>query len=343
MLLKVTGSLPSGSYLKVIQQSINYKNGAFQNLSPTPMKAEGITYWKMFREFFKSHPGRQPPVPLPYIKTDLNNLSGDLPVIIWFGHSSYLIHIGNTNILVDPVFSGHASPVSFMLKSFPGSDIYRVEDLPVIDHLVITHDHYDHLDYKTILQLKTNVKNIVCSLGVKSHLLFWGVAENIITELDWGQSLSLETNFTLTAAPARHFSGRGLKRCQSLWSSFILKTPTYNIYLGGDSGYDFHFKEIGKKYGPFDIAILESGQYNRMWPLIHMMPEETVQAAIDLHARALFPVHWGKFSLSMHPWDEPIKRIIKKIEDLPLILYAPMIGQPLTLDGNFAGSKWWEI
>ncbi len=147
----------------------------------------------------------------------------------------------------------------------------------------------------------------------------------------------------LTAAPARHFSGRGINRVQTLWSSFILKTSTHNLYLGGDSGYDSHFKEIGDRFGSFDLAILESGQYNVMWPLIHMMPEEMVQAAIDLKASAILPVHWGKFKLGMHPWNEPVRRVIERANELNVLVKTPMIGEPLALTTQFSGSKWWEV
>jgi L-ascorbate metabolism protein UlaG (beta-lactamase superfamily) len=169
--------------------------------------------------------------------------------------------------------------------------------------------------------------------------------------MDWWQSQQLEDNMKLTAAPARHFSGRGIKRGQTLWSSFILKTPSHNIYLGGDSGYDTHFKEIGARYGPFDLAILEAGQYNTMWPLIHMMPEETVQAAVDLKAKVLLPVHWGKFRLGMHPWNEPVKRILAKVSEFEkehetrnkVQVVTPKIGEPLLINGTYDTSNWWDI
>lgn len=343
MSLKISGKLPSGKLKERIQQSPNYKNGAFQNLSPTPVQQEGITYWKMMKEFIKKHPETTPPVTLPFVKTDLKKLNKDEPVIIWFGHSSYFIHVNNKSFLIDPVFSGNAAPVSFMVKAFPGSNEYKAEDMPDIDYLILTHDHYDHLDFKTIRKLKSKVSNIVCSLGISSHLIHWDIDESIITELDWWQSIQLDKDIKLTAAPARHFSGRGIKRAQSLWSSFILKTATHNLYLGGDSGYDTHFKEIGKKFGPFDLAVLESGQYNVMWPLIHMMPEEMVEAAIDLRAAAILPVHWGKFKLGMHPWNEPIKRVLEKAKELNMPVLTPKIGEMLTLNSQFSGTNWWEI
>lgn len=343
MSLKITGKLPSRDHLEQLKQSPNYKNGSFQNLSPTKIKPEEISYWKMSTEFFKKHPETVPPSKLPFVKTDLKKLNSSEPVVIWFGHSSYFIRLENKNFLVDPVFSGNAAPVSFMVKAFPGSNEYQAEDMPPIDYLILTHDHYDHLDFQTILKLKNKVNKIYCSLGISSHLKYWGVDETKITEMDWWQSEQVDLTIRLTAAPARHFSGRGIKRGQTLWSSFILKTLTHNLYLGGDSGYDSHFKEIGKKYGPFDLAILEAGQYNTMWPLIHMMPEETVQAAVDLKAKLLLPVHWGKFKLGMHPWNEPIKRILKKARELNLAIVSPQIGEPLILNNSFRGTNWWEF
>jgi L-ascorbate metabolism protein UlaG (beta-lactamase superfamily) len=215
--------------------------------------------------------------------------------------------------------------------------------MPTIDYLILTHDHYDHLDFKTIRKLKNKVDKVVCSLGISSHLIYWGVGKEKITELDWWEATQLTANIRLTAAPARHFSGRGIKRGQTLWSSFILKTATHNLYLGGDSGYDTHFKKIGEEFGPFDLAILEAGQYNDMWPLIHMLPEETVQAALDLKAKALMPVHWGKFKLGMHPWNEPIRRVLEKAKELNVTVRTPKIGEPFFMSETFSGSSWWNF
>jgi L-ascorbate metabolism protein UlaG (beta-lactamase superfamily) len=350
MSLKITGKLPSGKHLERLKQSPNYKRNAFQNLSETPMKPDDISYWKIMKEFIHKDKDTAPPGKLPSVKTDLSKLNSSKPVIVWFGHSSYFIRIENKNFLIDPVFSGNAAPLSFMIKAFPGSNIYKPEDMPAIDYLILTHDHYDHLDFKTLRKLKSKVNKIYCSLGVSSHLKYWGFGINKITEMDWWESKQLEENLpagrqgiSLTAAPARHFSGRGIKRGQTFWSSFILKTKDHNLYLGGDSGYNSHFKEIGDKYGPFDIAILEAGQYNTMWPLIHMMPEETVQAAVDLKAKSLLPVHWGKFNLSLHPWDEPIKRVLEKAKSLNIKVYTPKIGQPLILGDSFPTESWWEL
>lgn len=343
MSFRITGKNPSGKHLERLKQSPNYKKGAFQNLSPTPMLPADVSYWKMTKEFLKKHPDRLPSAAIPFIKTDLTKIDTDKTTIIWFGHSSYLIRTENKNFLIDPVFSGNAAPLSFMVKAFHGSNNYKAEDMPAIDYLILTHDHYDHLDFKTIRKLRNKIGKIYCSLGISSHLKYWGIDISIITEMDWWEIQSLEENISLTAAPARHFSGRGIKRGQTLWSSFILRTREHNLYIGGDSGYDSHFKEIGNKYGPFDLAILEAGQYNTMWPLIHMMPEETVQAAVDLKANVLLPVHWGKFTLAMHTWTEPVTRVLAKAQELNMPVLTPKIGQPLMLNDGFQSESWWNL
>ena len=343
MSLRSTGRLPRGKYLERLKQSPNYTAKGFRNLSETPMIAEDTSYWKMVLEFFNKNRNTVPPVTLPSVKTDLHSLRSDLPVIIWFGHSSYFIRIAGKNILVDLVFSGNAAPLSFMVKAFPGSDIYTAEDMPPIDYLILTHDHYDHLDYKTVSKLKKKVSRVYCSLGIGAHLLYWGFAPDIITEMDWWDDTRPGNQLTLVAVPARHFSGRGIKRFQSLWSSFVLKSSDHSIFIGGDSGYDTHFKEIGDRYGPFDVALLEAGQYNVQWPHIHMMPEETVQAAKDLRAKTLLPVHWGKFTLAMHAWNEPVERIMAKAEELHVEVITPLIGEPVVVGEKNVSNTWWKL
>ncbi|MES2761490.1 MAG: MBL fold metallo-hydrolase [Bacteroidota bacterium] len=342
-LFKALGKNPSGKRLERIKRSSNYKNNIFQNLSRTDQISKDSSYIKILKDNFSKSKKTLPNKPLPYVKTDLNELNSVRPTIVWFGHSSYLIRINDKNILVDPVFSGNASPFSFMIKAFDGANEYGVNEMPDIDLLLLTHDHYDHLDYKTLQLLRSKVKKVYCSLGVGSHLEHWDFKESSITEFDWWESHSFENDIEITAAPARHFTGRTTVRAKTLWSSYILKTKTHSIFLGGDSGYDSHFKTIGEKFGPFDIALLESGQYNTAWPFIHMMPEETVQASIDLDAKVLFPIHWGKFALAMHDWDEPIKRVMKKAVELNVTLTTPKIGEPVVLGQSLPNSQWWEM
>ncbi len=341
--IRIAGKAPSGNHREQLKKSPNYGKGGFTNLIETPMMADDASYWKMLKDFFKKNELKAPPGLMPTVKTDLKTVTIPQPSVTWFGHSSYLLRLQDKNILVDPVFSGQASPVRFMVNAFPGTDIYKPADMPDIDCLILTHDHYDHLDFKTLVQLKTKVANVYCSLGVGSHLRYWGYDENLINEMDWWESKQINESMVLTAAPARHFSGRGVKRGQTLWSSFALKTSSHSIYIGGDSGYDTHFIEIGNKLGPFDLAILECGQYNAMWPFIHMMPEETVQASIDLKAKTLLPVHWGKFSLSMHPWNESIIRAKAMADKLNVDLRMPKIGETLLLNEPYSANEWWKF
>jgi L-ascorbate metabolism protein UlaG (beta-lactamase superfamily) len=338
---KAFGQQPKEERLQKVQLSLNYKNGKFQNLEETPvMSEEGMTYKFLF-EIFKRHKNTKPVTPVPSVKVDLKRLVGDSTEIVWFGHSSYLIRINRINVLVDPIFSKKASPVSFAgVTSFEGSLPYTAADMPDIDIMVITHDHYDHMDYKTIMALKDRVKKFVCPLGVGQHLDKWGIARNKIIELDWWEGKELFPGINLIATPARHFSGRGLVRNKTLWASFVLKTDSLQIFIGGDSGYGKHFKAIGEKFGTFDIAMLECGQYNKFWPNIHSMPEETALAAKDINAKVLMPVHWGKFKLAMHPWYEPVMRVEAKAAELHIPIVTPVIGKPMIL-GNTVDQPLW--
>jgi L-ascorbate metabolism protein UlaG (beta-lactamase superfamily) len=326
---KAFGKNPWGEELEILRSSPQYRDGQFQNQSETPMMLGKRNFWKILWKFLNKPANTKPPLPIPSIRSDLRSLSGPRPVLFWFGHSSYLLRIKGRNLLVDPVFCGHASPFSFMVKSFAGSDAFAVSDMPYIDWLILTHDHYDHLDYKTVIALLPKIGSICTSLGVSSHLQFWGIKKERILELDWWAEAQIDHEISLMAAPARHFSGRSPDRCKTLWSSFILKTPKLRIYLGGDSGYDSHFKRIGEEHGPFDLAILECGQYNNAWPYIHMMPDQTVKAALDLKARSLLPVHWGKFSLALHAWNEPPRWARDSARESGLPILFPKIGEPV--------------
>ncbi|WP_231424556.1 MULTISPECIES: MBL fold metallo-hydrolase [Pedobacter] len=342
--LPVFGRLPMALRRDKIHHLSNYRDGALQNLSFTPMQPEGVSFYKILKAFFfEKHPNKSPDKPLKYVQPDLNSKPATAaPEIIWFGHSSYLIKINDLRILVDPVFSNVPSPFSFIgSKAFPGTNFVKAEDFKNIDVLLITHDHYDHLDYKTILKIAPETKEIITSLGVGSHLERWGISSTKIKELCWNEKVDLMNGLNFTAVPARHFTGRKFKRNQTLWSAFVLEFNNCKLFLGGDSGYDTHFKEIGENFGPFDIALLECGQYNAYWPYIHMFPEETVQAAIDLNAKVLMPVHWGKFSLAMHPWDDSIKRVINEADKKQMPVVTPQLGESIVLDTKMPAFKWW--
>lgn len=340
---KPFGKLPSGKRLERVKQSHNYRDGSFKNLEKTEMLAENVSYYQMMKKYFGKGVDRQPSAALPTIKTDLNTLPSDKPVIVWFGHSSYLIKIHDKTILVDPVFSERTSPVQYIgMKAYAGTMAYCAGDMPEVDVVIITHDHYDHLDYNSILALKSKTKLFCTALGVGSHLEYWGIPASSIIEFDWWDHQILLPGIKLTSTPARHFSGRGFTRNKTLWSSFVLDASDHKIFIGGDSGYDSSFKKIGEKFGPFDIALLENGQYDPMWPYIHMMPEEVVQASLDLNANVLMPVHWSKYTLALHPWNEPVKRAITKATELNVTVTTPKIGEVIHIGENYPETHWWE-
>lgn len=339
------GDAPSGKRLERILQSRNYKDGKFVNLSPTTQLAERYSYPKvMYEFFFKKKSNLKPVGKIPSIKTDLQSLPADKDLLVWFGHSSYLLQLEGKKILVDPVLSGYASPSNLLNKAFNGSDTYKIADLPYIDYLLITHDHYDHLDYETIKSLKGKVGAVICGLGVGEHFEKWGFPSSQIIEKDWWDKVDLEGGLTVHLTPARHYSGRGFQRNNTLWTSYVVETTNKRIFIGGDSGYDQHFAAIGKKFGSFDLAILENGQYNLAWQNIHTLPEEVVKASKDLNAKRTLPVHSAKFNLAGHPWNEPLEQIVELSEKANLWLLTPMIGEVVSLDNiNQTFTKWWQV
>ncbi|WP_235891125.1 MBL fold metallo-hydrolase [Sphingobacterium lumbrici] len=339
------GKVASGERLERIKQSKNYRDGEFQNLSHTPAMAEGVSYFSVIKELLFAKVEEAYPIDsIPHVKTDLTELPTDMDGLVWFGHSSYYMQIEGVKFLVDPVFTKNASPLYGTNNAFKGADLTLSGDMPRLDYLIITHDHYDHLDYTTFRQLKDKVSHVICPLGVGEHLEFWGYPSEQITELDWYETTKLKNNMSLTSTPARHFSGRSFKRNQTLWTSFVLKAANLKIFVGGDSGYDTHFKMIGEKYGPFDFAILENGQYDYKWKYIHMMPEEVLLATQDLSAKRVLPVHSGKFKLANHPWKEPLEKVTSLNDDGPrLHIITPKIGELVDFrNENQVFESWWK-
>lgn len=337
------GKAPSGERLATNEKSPNFKEGKFQNKIFTPDLAEDRTTLGVAWEFlFKSVPRLRPEDPIPSVKMDLLSLKLEEEILVWFGHSSYYIQTGKKRFLVDPVFSGHASPISWTVKAFQGTDRYFAEDFPEIDYLIISHDHYDHLDYDTVLKLKSKIKKIVCGLGVGSHFEYWGFPKEMILERNWDESIEVDKDFFIHTAPARHFSGRLFSKNNTLWMSYVLESPSQKIYIGGDSGYDTHFAKIGEKFGSIDLAILDNGQYDLAWRYIHTLPNEVLQAAKDLKAKRLFPVHSSKFVLGNHPWDEPLSKVSELNQETKIPLVTPIIGEYVYLnDVNQKFKSWW--
>ena len=330
---KQFGKKPTGERLERIMKSPNYLNGAFQNQHITPVMTEGVSYPQVMMKFIFGKKIRvTPDVEIPSVKTDLMHLDRKKDVLVWFGHSSYFIQIDGKRILVDPVLSGYASPFSFSVKAFKGSDRYNAEDIPDIDYLFISHDHWDHLDYKTVMKLKPRIGKVICGLGVGADFEYWGFNRKSIIEMDWNEQAIPDEGFIINAIPARHFSGRGFKRNQTLWSAYVLQTPTMKIFIGGDGGYDTHFAETGKKFGPIDLAILENGQYDKDWKYIHLLPADLLKAFKDLNAKRLLTVHNSKFALGNHPWDEPLIKVSTSAKELHIPLLKPLIGEVVNLE-----------
>jgi L-ascorbate metabolism protein UlaG (beta-lactamase superfamily) len=332
---------------KVYAQSENFKNEIFVNKQKVDL-VDGIgKIIKISRKFFfEKVPNGRPQDDILVHNIDSTNIADyHSPTrLIWFGHSAFLLQINNKTILIDPMFGDVPAPHPWLGGNRFSSNLpIAIEKLPNIDAVLISHDHYDHLDYGSIKKLKDKVGMFYVPLGVGVHLKAWGVSPDSIVELDWWQEAKHE-DLVFRCTPARHFSGRKFSNRQStLWSSWIIASDTENIFFSGDSGYGPHFKEIGDKYGPFDFAMMECGQYNTMWPDVHMFPEETAQAGIDIKATKIMPIHWGAFKLAMHPWKDPILRVVAKADELQIPVITPGIGEPFLIkDNNFENRHWWK-
>ena len=290
-----------------IEASSNWRDGMFQNQLPTPQFTGNTNMlkamWTMLR---RKDSNRVPKEPLPAVKTDLKNLPADRDWFVWFGHSSYLFQLGGKRFLVDPLLKMEF-PSSLMLKPFAGTEIYTPEDMPKIDVLIITHEHWDHLDYATLRDLRPKVKHAVCPLGVAEYLEYWKYDPSIITEMDWAEEFTMHNSqCTITCLPSRHFSNRLLRgRNQTLWAAFMVEVGDRKVYIGGDGGYDERFREVHEQFGRIDLAVMENGQYNPNWAYIHMLPKDLELAILDMQPEHVITVHHDKFALSTHAWSEP--------------------------------------
>ncbi len=356
----------------------NYKDGKFYNKEET---TTNITFIEGIKLLLKNKDSStKPNNPLPYYNKPSNNYfatkqesaitaqqqcvstkantqnthtnahlskcteeyNNNITRITWFGHSSILLEINNKTIFIDPMLTERASPVFFAGPKRFNEATANFNSLPELDAVLISHNHYDHLDKKTIQKIKHKVKVFVVPLGVSVYLTKWGVKAEKIVELDWHQSFKLNP-LQITFAPARHFSGRSLfDRNKTLWGSFVIKGTKDNIFFSGDSGYSDSFKEIGKKYGPFDFAMIETGQYSNYWPASHMFPEQSVKAALDLKAKIAMPIHFASFALSFHSWNDPVERFYKSAKQNKLTIATPLIGQPVILGKKIPQEKWWQ-
>ena len=339
------GATPSGARLELMERSANYRDGKFQNPIPTPM-GTATDMAKGGLDYFRGGQQRQPDAPLPALQLKREGFAGSNKQLrlAWLGHSTVLINIDGVVILSDPVFGKHrASPVPlFGPKPFPFTVDNPLEQLPPVDLVLISHDHYDHLDHRTVLRLKDRVRMFFVPLGVGARLEGWGVPLAKITELDWGEQ-GTHAGLTLTATPARHFSGRSaLDRDGTLWTSWVIRGPRRRVFFGGDSGYFDGFKAIGKEHGPFDVTLLECGAYSKYWPTIHMLPEQTARAHLDLGGKLLLPIHWGKFNLSLHGWTEPAERLLAAAAEHGATVITPRVGAHVVPAEAAPVERWWR-
>lgn len=326
-----------------LKKSEQWKKGKFQNQSKTTMDM-GLTSLPGFiQESVKGRKSRNPIKEIPIAPFNARAFEKDgMPKFIWYGHSVLLFQINNKNLLIDPMFGSDASPVGpLRTKRFSKDTLTIIKSLPPIDAVLLTHDHYDHLDFESIRILKQIVPRFLVPLGVGRHLEHWGVENNRINEFDWWQESQL-FDLDVIFTPSRHFSGRGaFDSAKSLWGGWVIKSSKHKIYWSGDGGYDDHFKLVGERFGPFDWGFMECGQYNERWHQIHMYPKEAVQAALDAKVKLAIPVHWGAFSLALHHWTDPITRFVSDADQKQQAYLCPRPGVIVEM-GKTTSETWWE-
>ena len=322
--------------------SPHYKDGTFHNLLPTQIGTENVSFFSTAFEYLVSSEQTAPTDVLPTHEFEPIHLEEGEISVTWFAHSTILVQTNQTNILMDPIFGkDNMDPLFFGPSPFPFEHTYSVENLPRIDHVLISHDHYDHLDMDTIKALKGATFHV--PLGVKAHLVKWNIWSYDINEYDWYDSLELNDNLSLTLTPSQHFSGRGLFNGDStLWGSWVIEVEDWRLFFSGDSGYSPEFKTIGEQHGPFDLAFVECGQYNEAWSEIHMFPDQTVQAAIDLQASAVLPIHNSKYELALHAWDAPLEGARNAGIEKNMQVVTPMIGQTFLVNQSMPQEAWWH-
>ncbi len=335
---------PSSEAIKEIPKNYNYKSGKFVNTNPTErMKGSFLKVGYQF--MFENNKKRRPNFEIPQVEVNvrefINKKSEELSVI-WLGHATTLINIDGTIILTDPILTKCASPIDWIgPKRFFDSPI-KIEELPILDAVLISHNHYDHLDKESVLRLNGITKKFIVPIGVEKHLLDWGISADKIIIKNWWNHFQLNDEVEIITTPAHHFSGRAIiDNNKTLWASFVIKSKKHSLYFGGDSGFFKGYKEIGEKHGPFDITILPIGAYNKMWQSIHMNPEEAVQAQKELKGRLLIPIHWGTFNLALHGWIEPVERLIVASEKENVNFIIPKPGEVVKANSNVVIEKWW--
>ncbi len=331
--------------LKMNFKSINEKN-KYLNYEKFSMMGDGAVTG-MLKEWVFNKNTTEPKEKIQSVKINPDSLftgaSNGLRAT-WLGHSSFILEVDGLRIMLDPLLTYDVSPVPWIYSvgRFQKELSITAEELPEIDVVVISHDHYDHLDKKTIKAIHSKVKHFLVPKKVDKYLISWGVPKSKIQALDWSHSAVI-MDHTFTALPTQHFSGRGLiGRDKTLWASWAIKGPHHLLYFSGDTGYHPALKRIGETYGPFDLVILDSGQFGKYWPKVHMTPEQGVQASVDLQAKLYIPAHWGSFNLSTHNWYDPIERALKAAKEKEINIAVPVVGKTIIVGENWANEEWWS-
>lgn len=334
------GSLPAGKRLERILANPYWQDGAFRNMYPLrPRPTEKSFSRNMVDFLFRSNEGRRPTHPVAHVSTRLADVGQN--ELVWLGHSGYFLRIEGVSMLIDPALT-YAAPIPGVVKPFTGADVFQPSALPAVDLLLITHDHYDHLDLRAIEALKGRVGRVVTALGVGAHLESWGWPAEQITELEWWESTRPLPGIEITLTPSLHFSGRSMKRNQTLWGGFMVDAKGWHGYFSGDGGIGPHFADIAERFPSIHFAALEDGQYNVDWADIHLLPEDWGRAASTIGAAFTMPCHNAKYDLSVHQWIDPLNAAYDEAQKNGVRLVLPRIGERLALsDLSGREGKWW--
>ena len=342
----VFGAAATGARRERMMASAQFKEGSFKNTSP--LKGPGLkgNPLPLMGEYFFNKTAVTPPGALPVHdpRAQWSTRSNSGLRVTWLGHSTVLLEIDGFRVLTDPVWGQRASPLGFAgPKRFHEVPV-RIADLPKLDAVLVSHDHYDHLCFQTIRELAALQVPFVTSLGVGAHLESWGVDAKNIIELDWWQSHEFHGGtFKFTAAPAQHFSGRSVgDRNHTLWSSWVMQSDQHRVFFSGDTGLTEEFKLIGERLGPFDLAMFEVGAFHEAWSDIHLGPENALKAHALLGSGLFFPVHWGTFNLALHAWDQPAELLLSLAEQQKTRIVTPELGSPFEPKHVEGPTPWWR-
>jgi len=341
------GGKIEGERLARVNASPNFTDGRAQNTVETRMGSDDT--WRDMREFFvewfRGAEERKPPVPVlmeTLNPADLESVRQRGVRLIWLGHSSVYLEVDGTRVIIDPVWSDRASPFKIAGPKRTHPVPIALADLPTVDVVIISHDHYDHLDPGVVRELAPQEVQFAVPLGVGADLEAWGVAADKIIELDWWEGGAVGS-LALVATPARHFSGwRVTDRDRTLWASWTLVGPHSRVFYSGDTGWSDDFEKIGDEYGPFDLTVMKCGAYGDGWPDLHINGIQAVEANLLLKGRRMLPVHWLTFDLALHPWDEPVRQAVDAGEELGAEVITPQLGELIDLQGRVTTTRWWE-